>query len=302
MPKTQTDSSSSRSVIVLTEERISSFRKKVLEEGKALYRDFPWRKQSDPYKVLVSEIMLQQTQTVRVLRYFERFIERFPTIDALSSASVSDVLEAWQGLGYNRRALMLKKCADECSLRYRGVLPSTYEELIKLPGIGPSTAAGVMVFAHGVAAVYLETNVRSVYIREFFEGQSDVSDKEIIALIKQTCPETDVDVWYCALLDLGAHIKTTEQNYSRQSKTYAKQSTYEGSDRQLRAEIIRMVLSAPEGMGISAVVDGISAFERKKNRGPVGEERIRKLLTRLEREGFLFLEDAGTVFCADSSR
>ncbi|MFR1323438.1 MAG: hypothetical protein ACLSBA_11165 [Adlercreutzia equolifaciens] len=111
-------------------------------KGDELYRDLPWRHVDDPYAVLVSEIMLQQTQVARVGRFWERFLSAFPTVDALAAAAVPDVLELWQGLGYNRRALALKRTADRCAAEGAGRLPETYEGLLALPGIGPATAAG----------------------------------------------------------------------------------------------------------------------------------------------------------------
>ena len=140
---------------------LDDFVTSMLARGDELYRDLPWRHVDDPYAVLVSEIMLQQTQVARVGRFWERFLSAFPTVDALASAAVPDVLELWQGLGYNRRALALKRTADTCAAEGAGRLPETYEGMLALPGIGPATAAGVVAFAYQRPAVYLETNVRS---------------------------------------------------------------------------------------------------------------------------------------------
>ena len=147
----------------------------MLARGDELYRDLPWRHVDDPYAVLVSEIMLQQTQVARVGRFWERFLSAFPTVDALAAAAVPDVLELWQGLGYNRRALALKRTADRCAAEGAGRLPETYEGLLALPGIGPATAAGVVAFAYQRAAVYLETNVRSVFLHELFRKRQGAS-------------------------------------------------------------------------------------------------------------------------------
>lgn len=146
----------------------AAFVARVAEQGCALYRDLPWRHIDDPYAVLVSEVMLQQTQVARVERFWTRFLAAFPTIDALAAASTSDVLELWQGLGYNRRALALKRTADVCAAEHRGQLPRAYDELIALPGIGPATAAGVRAFAFEEPGVYLETNVRAVFLHDVF--------------------------------------------------------------------------------------------------------------------------------------
>ena len=138
------------------------------ERGAELYRDLPWRNIDDPYGVLVSEVMLQQTQVARVMRYWERWMGLFPTVDALAAADTATVLDAWQGLGYNRRALALKRACEQCSAENGGHLPRTVDELVKLPGIGPATAAGVVAFAYDEPAVYIETNVRSVFLHELF--------------------------------------------------------------------------------------------------------------------------------------
>ena len=147
---------------------LDAFVRKVWSEGGKHHRDLAWRYIDDAYAVLVSEIMLQQTQVSRVEKYWPRFLKTFPTLDALASADTSLVLEHWQGLGYNRRALALKRTAEECALRFEGELPRTYDELLKLPGIGPATAGGVMAFAYQKPALYIETNVRTVFLHELF--------------------------------------------------------------------------------------------------------------------------------------
>lgn len=217
----------------------------VLCEGGARYRKLPWRNIDDPYAVLVSEVMLQQTQVARVKGRWERFMDAFPTLDALAAASTADVLEQWQGLGYNRRALSLKKTADECAATRAGRLPESVEELQELPGIGPATAAGIVAFAHDRPAVYLETNVRTVFLHELFPGREQVPDREILPLVADVCPETGVRGWYYALLDYGAYLKATVPNPSRRSSAYAKQGGFEGSRRQKRAELLRIVLAKP---------------------------------------------------------
>ncbi len=166
----------------------AEFIERVRKEGIAHYRDFPWRHIDDAYAVLVSEVMLQQTQVLRVERFWPRFLASFPTLDALSAAQNSDVLEMWQGLGYNRRALALKQTADICAREFGGQLPRAYDDLLALPGIGSATAAGVRAFAWNEAGVYLETNVRAVFIHEFFPHSDKVSDRELIPLVVDVCP------------------------------------------------------------------------------------------------------------------
>lgn len=210
----------------------ASFISEVLLAGKRYWRDLPWRNIDDPYAVLVSEVMLQQTQVARVKHYWERFLALLPTVDALAAASTAEVLELWQGLGYNRRALALKRAAEQCSSQFAGCLPDTASELEKLPGIGPATAAGVVAFAYNKPALYLETNVRAVFLHCLFPCRENVSDKEIAPYVAQTCPADNPRAWYYALLDYGAYLKRNFSNPNTRSAHYARQSAFAGSRRQ----------------------------------------------------------------------
>ncbi len=269
---------------------VSEFQRKVKAAGKMHHRDLPWRYIDDPYGVLVSEVMLQQTQVKRVLDYWPRFMRTFPSIDALAAAETSLVLEIWQGLGYNRRALALKKCAETCSRDYRGCLPDEREELLALPGIGPATAGGVLAFAYQKPALYLETNVRTVFLHELFPDEHDVPDKLIEPLVLESCPSEDPRGWYYALLDYGAYLKATEPNPSRRSKHYSKQSKFEGSRRQKRAEILRILL-ASEALAKSQIIDELAQFEREHKRNAPDEALVEGILADLVSEGFLRLEN-----------
>ena len=262
----------------------------VYTQGKLAYREMPWRGISDPYGVLVSEVMLQQTQVSRALGRWERFMERFPTIEALAFASVSDVLEEWQGMGYNRRALALKRASEQCLSEMGGVLPRTAEELQKLPGIGPSTAAGVVAFAYNKPAVYLDTNVRAVFIHELFPNEAHVKDRDLIPLVEGTCPEKDPRTWYYALLDYGVVLKSQGVNPARRSMAYARQSAFEGSHRQKRAEVLRMVLAKP-GISREELKERLDAFEHAHSRDACSEEELDDILKALISEGF-FSDDA----------
>ncbi|MDR2611071.1 MAG: hypothetical protein LBC58_06400 [Clostridiales Family XIII bacterium] len=222
----------------------------VLAQGAERYRDFAWRRTADPYAILVSEIMLQQTQTARVERYFEEWMRRFPTACALARARVAEVLAAWAGLGYNRRALALKRAAEQVCAEYAGVLPDSGEALLSLPGIGPATAAALLAFAYDKPAVYLETNVRSVLLHEFFPQAKGVTDKELRVLLSGITERVSVlgisaRVWNYALLDYGAYLKKALPNPGRRSKHHSRQSAYEGSRRQKRARLLEAVLAAP---------------------------------------------------------
>ena len=261
-----------------------------------LYRDLPWRHIDDPYAVLVSEIMLQQTQVTRVGRFWERFLEAFPTLDALAAAAVPDVLERWQGLGYNRRALALKRTADQCAADGRGRLPDSYEGLLALPGIGPATAAGVMAFAHQVPGVYVETNVRAVFLHELFPHEDKVSDKMLEPLVAAAAfhPTAAADPrrWYYGLLDYGAHLKATGVNPTRRSASYSRQSVFEGSRRQKRAWIVRRVLAAPEGVEVAAVRADLDRAETEAARDGVDEALFASIVDDLVTEGFFRREGA----------
>ena len=267
----------------------------VRDEGKRRYRSLPWRGINDAYGVLVSEVMLQQTQVKRVLGRWERWMGMFPTPDALAAAAPADVLAEWQGLGYNRRALALKRAAEECSANFGGQLPEGVQALQALPGIGPATAAGVTAFARNMPAVYIETNVRTVFIHTLFPGDESVSDKQLEPLVAACCPPPGhVRAWYYALLDVGAHLKTQVANPSRRSAHYAKQSVFEGSRRQKRAELVRIVLACP-GIARAEAAARLSAEEQAAGRSAVDAELFASIAADLVREGF-FREEDGCFF------
>lgn len=270
---------------------LDQFRADVLERGRDLYRDLPWRRTRDPYAVWVSEVMLQQTQVARVDGRWQRWLRRFPTVETLAVADVADVLEEWQGMGYNRRALSLRKAAGQIA---GGVgFPRDVRDLTRLPGIGPATAAGIRAFAYDLPGVYLETNVRTVFLHELFPGEIDVPDKAIVPLVEATCPpdahdpEDDPRSWYYALLDYGAFLKRTLPNPSRRSREHARQSRFEGSHRQKRAEVVRILLAAGErGIRTGAVADRLSIVETSEGRPAVTRSDVEGILAELADEGF----------------
>lgn len=272
---------------------------KVWQEGERLYRDLPWRGIDDPYAVMVSEIMLQQTQVARVEKYWQRFMSLFPSIDALASAETSLVLEMWQGLGYNRRALALKRTAEICSGTYEGSLPESLDELLALPGIGKATAGGIMAFAYQKPAMYLETNVRTVFIHELFPGREKVSDKELEPLVQRTCSAENPRGWYYALLDYGSYLKSTLPNPSRRSKHHTKQSKFEGSRRQKRAELVRVVLAQREAT-LADLTSALTELERGQGRPAPDVELVRSIADDLAREGFFAKKGEGESarYCA----
>ena len=205
----------------------------------------PWRLTTDPYEILVSEVMLQQTQVSRVLARYTAWLDRFPNADALAAAPLELVLESWQGMGYNRRAVALKRACETVSKQYAGVVPRDLGSLLALPGVGASTAAGVRVFAYSEPDVYLETNVRAVMLHHFLQDRDGVKDRDIVPFVEATLDRGDPRTWYQALLDYGVYLKRTVPNPSRRSAHHAVQSRYEGSRRQKRARLLEAVLARP---------------------------------------------------------
>ena len=267
-------------------ERLEEFSATVWERGRELYRDLPWRDTHDPYAILLSEVMLQQTQVSRVMGRWEQWLETFPTIADLASAPLPPVLELWQGMGYNRRALNLKRCAEEVVAMHDGVVPSDKKALLGLPGIGPSTSAGVRIFAFRQPDMYLETNVRAVFIHELFPGRESVADKELVSLVEATCPQdARVRAWYYALLDYGAYLKKTMPNPTRRSKHYTRQSKFEGSHRQKRAYLLRRVID--DALSTEDLARDLAQSERASGRQEPSVEEVRAILDELEREGFV---------------
>lgn len=291
------------------------FRTLVRAEGVRLYRDLPWRRTRDPYEIWLSEVMLQQTQVARVKTRWAEWLDRFPSVFALAQAGTAEVLAAWQGMGYNRRALALKEAAERVVSDYDGVFPMDAKELIGLPGIGPATAQGIRAFSFDLPGVYLETNVRTVVLHHLFPDVPSVPDKELAPLVEATCPmapgvadergaeggradgryavpqdERDTPrSWYYAMLDYGAYLKKTVPNPSRRAKAYARQSKFEGSRRQKRAEIVRQLLDAQsrgEALETSAVHAALCEVEREAGRPPVEMGLVASILEDLSREGF----------------
>jgi A/G-specific adenine glycosylase len=204
-------------------------------------RSLPWRRTRDPYHILVSEVMLQQTQVERVIPKYKLFLRTFPAVHTLAQSSLSSVLRVWQGLGYNRRAKMLHECAKRITKKYNGQFPRTHEELMELPGIGHYTAGALMAFAFNKPIPVIETNIRSVYLHHFFKGKTDITDAEITRLVERTLDTKNPREWYYALMDYGAHIKKEFGNPNSRSKHYARQSAFKGSDREIRGAIIRLL-------------------------------------------------------------
>ena len=245
-------------------------------------REFPWRETDDPYRIWLSEVMLQQTQTDRVVPKYMVFITRFPKIEELAEAEFSEVLSYWQGLGYNRRALNLHACAKEVVRNYDGNFPPTIESLEKLPGIGPYTARAVATFGFDQVVPFIETNIRTVYLHHFFVDEVKVSDKTILEKIEITIDKKDSRNWFYALMDYGVYLKKTVGNLNVRSKHYVKQSKFEGSNRQIRGGILRL-------LGVEKSVT-IKTLETELGLIP---EKINHNVEALVKEGFIVKDENG---------
>lgn len=256
---------------------IDQFRLMIWDYFKKNGRDFSWRQSPyDSYSIVVSEVMLQQTQTHRVTGKFEQFIAKFPSFAVLAQSSVVDLITAWQGLGYNRRALALQKIAQIVMQNHEGVLPNSPELLQTFPGIGPATAASICAFAFNTPTVFIETNVRAVYLHHFFRDKAAVSDKELIPLVQAALDRENPRQWYYALMDYGVMLKKLHKNPSRKSAHYTKQSTFENSERQIRGAILR-IMAEHRAIRPDDLIALIGRDER----------RIIKNIAALEEEGFI---------------
>jgi A/G-specific adenine glycosylase len=260
----------------LTEEAVRAFQNLIyayfLEHGRKL----PWRETHDPYHILVSEIMLQQTQVERVLEKYDVFIRAFPDFHALAQASLQEILGVWQGLGYNRRAIALKRTAEIVVALYNSTLPSQPDTLMKLPGIGNYTASAIAAFAFEQPTIFIETNIRTVFIHFFFHNQSEIRDSEILPLIEQTLDTTRPRTWYSALMDYGVMLKQQHLNPSRKSAHYHKQTPFKGSSRELRGRILR------------ALTRETSLSEREfMQTFKMEPKKLESVLIQLQEEGFI---------------
>ncbi|HVW82472.1 MAG TPA: A/G-specific adenine glycosylase [Candidatus Paceibacterota bacterium] len=270
--------------------------------------ELPWRKTKDPYKILVSEVMLQQTQVERVIPFYAEFTRRFPTARKLAAAPLGEVLATWQGLGYNRRAKMLRQAAKEIVEKHGGRFPRSAAELEELPGIGHYTANAVAAFAFNKDAVFVETNIRTAILHGFFSTRTStgpptrgapaarpilplaggpasmrVSDREILQVLKRMLPRGKSRQWNLALMDYGAHLKKSGVKLNAKSKHYAKQSKFAGSNRQARGAILKELA---RGSAAEPRVLGLLGDNRRA--------QLASALTALQKEGLI--QKRGKVF------
>lgn len=260
-----------------TSSKITAFRSVVFNHYRTHGRhDLPWRKTQDPYKILVSEVMLQQTQVERVIPYYKEWLKRFPTVHVLAKAPLADALRAWQGLGYNRRAKMLHQAAKEVATTHKGKFP---EELEVLPGVGPYTARAVQAFAGNKDAVFIETNIRTVVTHHFYPKTKKVDDKKILEVLEKALPRGKSREWYSALMDYGSFLKRSGVRRNAQAKSYRKQEPFEGSRREARGAILKSLAKEPRtAVFLSALL------------GPTRKAQLRAQLASLTKEGLIELK------------
>lgn len=263
----------------LSDRHISAFRKLVYDQYRRIGREgLPWRETSDPYRIFVSEMMLQQTQVPRVLEKYGPFLGEFPDIRTLSRAPLRDLLRSWSGLGYNRRALNLRSAALEMVRRFGGRVPRDRGDLLTLPGVGRATAGAVRAFAFGEAEPFVETNIRTVFLYHFFPDEERVPDASILRLVERTLDYDDPRSWYYALMDYGVWLKKRYPNPSRRSAHHARQGRFEGSHREARGRIVRALTESPlDGKGL-------------EGRTGLDPGRLAHNLARLIDEGFVVRE------------
>jgi A/G-specific adenine glycosylase len=230
----------------------------------------------DPYRIMVSEVMLQQTGVERVRGKYEEFLETFPSVRELSRASVSQVLRVWKGLGYNRRALSLREAAQTIVARFGGSVPRSVAELSDLPGIGKATASAILAFAFDMPVPFIETNVRRVFLHFFFPGATGVKDREILPLVGETMDRRNPREWFYALMDYGTMLRSAGPNPNKGSAVYRRQPPFEGSLRQARGRILELLLARPKA-SLRAIAGALG----------IEEERVRLIVNALQEEGFL---------------
>ena len=261
---------------LLVPSEVRAFRKKIYTYYRKHGRDLPWRKTRNPYHILVSEIMLQQTQVERVLEKYDQFIKAFPDFPSLARAPLRKLITIWQGMGYNRRALALRSLAQTLMNEHHGKLPSDPGNLIALPGIGRYTAGAVAAFAFNQPVLFIDTNIRRVFIHTFLHDRENIKDEDILPLIQQTIDVSDPRTWYNALMDYGAMLKREHANPNRRSAHYQRQSPFENSNRQIRGRILKaLVKESPLTLSLIAKKSGMDP------------ERVKQILVELTNEGFV---------------
>ncbi len=276
--------------MTLPEPEIAQFRAGVYRHYREEGRDFPWRRTRDPWLILTSEIMLQQTRTETVAAKWDPWVSAYPSPEALAAAPLAEVLLRWKGLGYNRRALALRAAASRISSEYAGEVPVSEPDLRSLSGVGPYTARAVRAFAFGLPGIVLETNVRAVFLFYFFPDRQKVPDRELEPLVEATLDREDPRSWYYALMDYGSALKKREPNPGRRSSAYSRQSPFEGSHRQVRAAVLHSLAARGE-LSPDALLSAVAEELGPRGRKPDLNTRVARALSELSAEGFLEVRD-----------
>ena len=253
---------------------IEEFQELVWQKGNELFRPMPWREDTRPYYVLVSELMLQQTQVERVIPKFQEFIRSFPTIGDLASSSLEQVLQHWSGLGYNRRAKFLWESAKMVQHDFNGIFPETAEGLVRLPGVGKNTAGAIMAYSFNRPVVYIETNIRTVFFYHFFEHNEQVTDAELLAKATEMLDHEHSREWYWALMDYGSHLKRQGIGLNSKSAHYKRQAPLKGSVREVRGQIIKQLTQ-------------YDMYEQQLKVAVQADERFEKALSGLRSDGLV---------------
>jgi len=293
--------SSTEPRFTLSKDSITEFRKLIYSAYSTEGRSFPWRQTTDAWAILVSEVMLQQTQTSRVVSYWTQWMQKWPSPGKLHEASLEEVLKHWSGLGYNRRARSLKDSAGIITVEHGGKVPETADDLIELPGIGAYTSKAIACFAYNHPLVFIETNIRAVILDLFFTGQDGISDREIMPVLQAVLDESDPRTWYWALMDYGASLKKrsgSRANPNRLSAHYTRQSSFKGSFRQIRGSIIRSlaVKGALSGKDLYAASCTAGNIDRDT---PVKESDFYRALQSLRNDSMV-AESGGVFKISDS--
>ncbi|HWR10681.1 MAG TPA: A/G-specific adenine glycosylase [Rectinemataceae bacterium] len=257
----------------------TAFRGLVYEKAAACWRDLPWRRDADPYAIMVSEMMLQQTQVPRVAPKFLSWMGRFPDIGSLAAATVDEVLSYWSGLGYNRRALALHRSGQIIVSDFGGEVPQDETTLRSLPGIGVYTSRAILAFAFDRPTVFLETNIRTVLLKHFFPEETGVSDRALEGIAAQVLDAAAPRLWYTALMDYGSELKRVEGNHSARGAAYKKQAPFATSFRRVRGAVLKRLVE-----GKKVPIDELYASL------PFSRETIERCASALVKEGFAAYE------------
>jgi len=259
----------------LSSRQVAEFRETVWSYYREHRREMPWRTEPTPYHVLLSELMLQQTQVSRVVPKYAAFLYTCPDIASLAKQPLSVVLGLWAGLGYNRRAKFLHQAAQMVMSDFDGTIPNTTQDLVRLPGVGKNTAGAIMAYAYNQPVMFVETNIRTVLFHHFYaDHPGQVTDKELESLVEQTLDREQPRQWYWALMDYGSFLKRTAGGRLQSSRHYKKQSPLKGSLREMRGRIV------------SALSQGVlnkSDLEKAVN----ADERFAPALRALTQEGLV---------------